>query len=247
MKSDQFIEDAMRNHSNALFRIACNMLNSEEAARDATQDAFIKLFQSDKEFTSDDHVRNWLIRVVRNGCIDRQRHAQTVVVELVDPTEPDAIERLMGDRAQLSRSAVEIDEDHFLWRHVASLSDAERQAVHLRYAEDLSPREIAELTGQTYAATCTRLFRACKKLRHMVETERKGKEDKHHETINEKTIRDLPQADPNADVRRRSAQRDASDHPDHEGRASPRRSRRGARCAGRRPDDEDGLACAEAS
>lgn len=109
MRSDQFIEDAMRAHSDALFRTACSMLNSEEEARDATQEAFIKLFKSETNFKDNDHVRCWLIRVVQNDCIDRQRRAKRVAIDLVDPTEPDAIERLIGDRALLSQSEVELD------------------------------------------------------------------------------------------------------------------------------------------
>ncbi|WP_304596963.1 RNA polymerase sigma factor [Adlercreutzia caecimuris] len=234
----------MRAHSDALFRTACSMLNSEEEARDATQEAFIKLFKSETNFKDNDHVRCWLIRVVQNDCIDRQRRAKRVAIDLVDPTEPDAIERLIGDRALLSQSEVELDEDHFLWRHVATLSEDDRRAVHLRYAEDLSLREIAQITGWSYGATGTRLCRACKKLRRLVEAELEQRKEEDREKIDKKTIRDVPQADPHADLRGRGPQRDDADHSGSEGRASPKRGRR-SRGSSRRPDGgEDGFACA---
>ena len=244
MRSDQFIEDAMRAHSDTLFRTACSMLNSEEEARDATQEAFIKLFKSETNFKDNDHVRCWLIRVVQNDCIDRQRRAKRVAIDLVDPTEPDAIERLIGDRALLSQSEVELDEDHFLWRHVATLSEDDRRAVHLRFAEDLSLREIAQITGWSYGATGTRLCRACQKLKRLVEAELEQRKEEDREKIDKKTIRDIPQADPHADLRRRGPQRDDADHSGSEGRASPKRGRR-SRGSSRRPDGgEDGFACA---
>ena len=55
MQSSQFVEEAMDQHGDTVFRLACSMLDDIEAARDVTQDTFVKLFQSDIVFEHDGH------------------------------------------------------------------------------------------------------------------------------------------------------------------------------------------------
>ena len=195
MQSSQFIEEAIDQHGDTVFRLACSMLDDIEAARDVTQDTFVKLFQSDIVFEHDGHLRGWLITVARNACHDVLRRERRVAVELIDPTQPDALERLMADRAQLSESAIALDKDDYLWHHVAQLPLAERTAVFLRYAEDIPVAEIAEICGKSRPYVRAQLSRARRKLRKMIEAERKQrKEEKQHEMAPREAIRDLSQA-----------------------------------------------------
>lgn len=51
-----------------VFRVAFSYLKSREDADDVTQDVFMKLYSVDTEFESEEHIRNWLIRVTINQC-----------------------------------------------------------------------------------------------------------------------------------------------------------------------------------
>lgn len=151
LKSSHFVEEAMNAYQDLVFRTACSMLNSLESARAVTQETFVKLYQSDKEFVDEKHLRNWLVAVTRNACRDVLRRRKNVAIELVDPTTPDALEKLMADKVQLSESSIPIDKDDYLWRHVAQLPVAQRTAVFLHYAEDLSIAEIADIMEKSPA------------------------------------------------------------------------------------------------
>jgi RNA polymerase sigma factor (sigma-70 family) len=53
-------------------------------------------------------------------------------------------------------------------RAVGALDDPSREALLMRYVEGLSPKEIAELTGESANAVSVRLNRAIKKVRTLL-------------------------------------------------------------------------------
>lgn len=249
MKSIHFVEEALSAYQDLVFRTACSMLNSLESARDITQETFIKLYQSDKEFADDRHLRNWLVTVARNACRDVLRRQKNVAIELVDPTTPDALEKLMADKTQLSESAIPVDKDDYLWRHVARLPIAQRTAVFLRYAEDFSIAEIADIMDKSPANIRAQLSRAKRSLRKMIEDERNlRKEDEQHEMARQKTIRDLPKTSLVTEAGRRDKGANPA-HRTHLGggtKAKPGTRSHHRRAIVPRPnDDEDGHPCAE--
>ncbi len=249
MKSSHFVEEAMNAYQDLVFRTACSMLNSLESARDITQETFVKLYQSDKEFADDRHLRNWLVTVTRNACRDALRRQKNVAIELVDPTAPDALEKLMADKAQLSESSIPIDKDDYLWRHVAQLPVAQRTAAFLHYAEDLSIAEIAGIMEKSPANIRAQLSRAKKSLRKMIDAERnQRKEDEQYEMARQKTIRDLSKASAVAEAGRRNERANPSGHTLLGGtRARPgmRSSHHQQTSISRPNDDEDDHPCAE--
>lgn len=248
MKSSHFVEEAMNAYQDLVFRTACSMLNSLESARDITQETFVKLYQSDKEFVDDKHLRNWLVTVTRNACRDVLRRQKNVAIELVDPTTPDALEKLMADKAQLSESSIPIDKDDYLWRHVAQLPVAQRTAVFLHYAEDLSIAEIADIMEKSPANIRAQLSRAKKSLWKTINAERKQrKEDEQHEMARQKTIRNLPKASAVAKAGRQDKGANPSGHT-HLGEARARPDMRSHHQQTSNPhlnDDEDSHPCAE--
>ena len=52
-----------RRYIDTVYRVAFNYIKSPADADDITQNVFLKLLQTPKPFESDDHVKNWLIRV----------------------------------------------------------------------------------------------------------------------------------------------------------------------------------------
>ncbi|MEY8460196.1 sigma-70 family RNA polymerase sigma factor [Eggerthellaceae bacterium 24-137] len=175
MSHREFVEQAMRDHGDAVFRLACSLLQSPEAAEDIVQDTFAKLCRTSRAFENDQHVRYWLLAVAGNASRDALRRQQTAPVTLVDPTAPEELEALAAQLTAQSdtspRTETGIDPDHFLWRHVAALPFSQRQVIHLRYVEELKPREIARVLGESSINVRQRLSRAHKRLRSMIESD----------------------------------------------------------------------------
>ena len=51
-----------------VYRVALNGCKNTYDADDVVQDTFLKLLKCRKPFDSDEHIRNWLIRVTINEC-----------------------------------------------------------------------------------------------------------------------------------------------------------------------------------
>ena len=53
-----------------LFRVACRITNSEEAAEDLCQEAFFRLHEKNMVFPNPEEAKYWLIRVVKNASLN---------------------------------------------------------------------------------------------------------------------------------------------------------------------------------
>ena len=67
MQAEQFTRVA-RTYMDTVYRVALNYLKSPDSADDITQEVFLRLLRSNTVFESDEHIRNWLIRVTINEC-----------------------------------------------------------------------------------------------------------------------------------------------------------------------------------
>ena len=56
----------VQRYIDTVFRIALNYTKNPADAEDITQNVFLKLYQQEQEFASDEHIRNWLLRVAVN-------------------------------------------------------------------------------------------------------------------------------------------------------------------------------------
>ena len=138
----------------SVFRLAYGMVRNREDAEDITQDAFVRLYQSDKRFNDDEHTKAWLIRVTINLCKDMvksawYRHRDEPVSDI--SSENDTISPLKNCIERLDAESVAV--------------------IYLFYYEGYSIREIAEIRRTTSAAVRTRLTRARKQLRKMLSEE----------------------------------------------------------------------------
>ncbi len=137
-----------------VFRLAYGILKNREDAEDIAQDAFARLYQSNKRFNDDDHVKAWLIRVTINLCKDMVKSAW---YRHRDEPVPD----ISVEDAEISPL-----------KNCIQRLDAESTAViYLFYYEGYSVNEIAALRRTTSAAVRTRLTRARKQLRTMLSEE----------------------------------------------------------------------------
>jgi RNA polymerase sigma-70 factor (ECF subfamily) len=134
-----------------VYRLALRILRDEEMARDAVQDAFLKVYASLGRFEGRSSFYTWLYRVVLNLCLDlRRRDRSSRHVEwaeehtpLSEGADPDSEEPMEGappsphhvlERAELrERMAAAIEE----------LPDAARRTLLLREVDGLSYEEIA--------------------------------------------------------------------------------------------------------
>ena len=147
----EFTEKVNR-YKNMVFRLAMNYLKNVQNAEDVTQDVFIKLYQNNREFHFKEHEKAWLIRVTINACKDVLKSAwMKKTVPIIDDI------------------VFKEKEDSDMYYAIHKLKPKYRTAIHLYYYEDYSVKEIAEIIEITETAVQTRLYRARKQLKKILE------------------------------------------------------------------------------
>ena len=63
LRSDAFIRQAMAAWGGSVWRLALAQTGSKEDAEDVYQDVFLRLAQNTTEFSGQEHLKAWLLRV----------------------------------------------------------------------------------------------------------------------------------------------------------------------------------------
>lgn len=146
-------------YQNAIYNLAYRMLGSPEEAEDAAQEIFVRVYRQLARYDAERRFSTWVLTIATNYCIDqlRRRRMQLVPLEQIVPW---ARSRETGPEGQsLDREAR--DEMQGLLRE---LPEKYRAVLILRYWQDLSCAEIAEILKLPEGTVKTQLHRARKAL-----------------------------------------------------------------------------------
>lgn len=141
---------------NTIYHVALSCTPSAADAEDAVQETMLRLWQTNTEFSSHDHIRYWLIRVCINVCRDLTRsfwHRRTVPLDA-------CAELRFPDPEQQS-----------LWDDLMTLPPKYKLPLYLYYYQGYSTEEISKMLGLTASAVRSRLTRARAKLKLQLEEE----------------------------------------------------------------------------
>jgi RNA polymerase sigma-70 factor (ECF subfamily) len=162
--ADAFVS-IVNEYSPSLYAHAMMRLGEPRAAEDAVQETFLRAYRAMPRFDGEFHLRAWLHRILTNVCFDegdrRRREVRTLdrMAAFVDPSVPPADEVVDLDRAFAQREVASA---------LASLPEAYREALELRYVEQLSFREVADVTGVSEENARARVHRGRAALRRLI-------------------------------------------------------------------------------
>lgn len=143
-------------HKHYALTIARRITLVPEDAEEVAHDAFIKAFESLKQFKNESKFTTWFYRIVVNMAISRVRKKKLDTQE-ISPGH----ERVAGD----SSNAFEIkDRMDMLHAALAQMSADDRMIITLYYLDELEMDEVAEISGFDKNNLKVKLHRARKRL-----------------------------------------------------------------------------------
>jgi RNA polymerase sigma-70 factor (ECF subfamily) len=148
-----------------IYRRIRSQVPSDAVAEDLTAHVFFKALSSVESFRGEGSFSSWIYKIARNSVLTwRERRDMAVHLdELPDEEDP----------APTPASLVLVREDQDLVRRtVAKLPPAQREAVTLRYLQELSIGEVAKLTKRTAGAVRILLHRGRLRLRRALDKEK---------------------------------------------------------------------------
>ncbi|MBT8071929.1 MAG: RNA polymerase sigma factor [Gammaproteobacteria bacterium] len=149
----------VKEYQDQAWTVARYILKDAQEAEDATQEAFVKLWKN-QDNIDPKRVRPWLMKVTRNGCLDRLRRRR-------DNVELDE-SHMAGDVAGPMQGATATEIGVWLKRAIGGLKEPYRSLVVLRDINQHSYEEVAVMLELNLAQVKTYLHRARKQLREQL-------------------------------------------------------------------------------
>lgn len=154
-------EQLVRLHERQVLRVAQRLLGHREDARDAAQEAFLRVFRFLSTYDERHEFAGWLYRIVVNACLDQRRRLRRQAILRPIEELPASVESRPGDQESLAERA---QARRLLERALVALTDRERQAVILRDIEGLGTDEVAHALGCSEVTVRSHLARGRLKL-----------------------------------------------------------------------------------
>lgn len=136
------------------YRLAYSILKNTDEALDAVQTAVCRALERQGSLRDTGAVRSWFYRILLNTCNDTFRQRARVV------PLPEDLELSAEDPEPV---------DDTLARQVEALPPEVGTVIKLRFYEELTLKEISQITGQNLSTVKSRLYAGLKKLRVQME------------------------------------------------------------------------------
>ena len=153
-KEKAFIENAVNNYYDEIYRFLVKRCEDEEKAKDISQETFVKFASSVAIYKERNKLRAYLYKIAINCSADyyRNLHSDLPLDEAIGVPA----ENILSPQTQLEQ----LETSEKVKNCLASLPQNYQDVLILRFYSDLKPREIAKVLNIPLATVKTRLYRA---------------------------------------------------------------------------------------
>lgn len=149
-----------------LFRYVRSITKESEAARDLTQDVFIRLWEVRDALSPERSLEAYLYRMARNRAYNHERGRRTRAEYEETVREESAAQPAPPEQPDVETAAQQLEDRFRTW--IADLTDRQREALILSRFENLSHDEIAEVMEISPRTVNNHIVRALKSLRERI-------------------------------------------------------------------------------
>jgi len=147
----------VEDHWGGVVRFLLAMTGNHHDTEELTQETFLRALRRIESFQPGTRIRNWLLRIAANTCMDRWRKQKPSRWAALADDPP-------GPANDPSRRLETLEEARLLQAAVERLSETTRAVFHLRAQESLPFRQIGEMLGLSEEAARWHMHQARSKL-----------------------------------------------------------------------------------
>ena len=159
-------------HYNAIFDYGCRFTVDRDMIKDCIQEVFCTLIQTRKHLSETDNVRLYLLTSLKRRIIRVLKNSNNPSHLL---TEEDYSFDLRWSE-NMNDQLLELDEEKrlLLSEAMQSLTERQKEAIHLRFNRGLGYEEISVLLNVNYQSSRALIHRAIEKLRAIIQIPNKN-------------------------------------------------------------------------
>lgn len=167
---NQAFDELLTRNESKLYDYILFVVGNSEIANDIFQDTFVKIIVNLQEgrYTNSGKFSYWMIRIAHNIIMDQYRMQKNE--NIVEPTHDNDLRNLSVQSVVQSNHEDEIIKTQVLKdvkRLMENLPTPQREVVYMRYYQNLSFKEIAEITGVSINTSLGRMRYAILNMRKM--------------------------------------------------------------------------------
>lgn len=147
-------------YKNKVFSLAYAIVSNREDAEEIAQDAFVKAFRGLSSFKERSSFSTWMYRIVVNTALNKKKLKKWIIVEETDQIIQDEPFGFDSLTAYLKSD----DQKKFIRMALNALHEQEKLCLTLFYLNELSVKEIREITGLSESNIKVLLLRGRKHL-----------------------------------------------------------------------------------
>jgi RNA polymerase sigma-70 factor (ECF subfamily) len=140
-----------------VYNLCYRMLGNAPEAEDAAQETFVRVYKHLTAYDAQQKLSSWVLAIASHHCIDRLRRRRITWLSLEDVLPA---RTQIHDTVRPEENAVEHESSAEVRDLMQELPPDYRLVITLRYWQDLSYIEIAQIVGSTESAVKSRLHRA---------------------------------------------------------------------------------------
>ena len=146
--------DNIKNLENGMYRLSYSILKNEEDAKDAVQEAIYNAYKNLEKLKDKRKFKSWIYKIVANTSFEILRNKKNYIDI---------------EQENIAAEKIDIDTNLTLWKAVEGLEQPYRTTITLFYYEDMSIKEISEITGSKVDAIKKQLSRGRDKIKEVID------------------------------------------------------------------------------
>jgi RNA polymerase sigma-70 factor, ECF subfamily len=152
-----------------LVRYLIYLLGRRDEVDDLVQETWVRVLERGRSYDGRSRFEPWLFAIARNLTIDHMRRRKTLSLDAGDDGEQDTTRSPASNDPSPFVLAARTEDAQRLAQSMQTLDFIYREALVLRFQEDLSLQEVATVVGAPVSTVASRIYRGLQTLRALLD------------------------------------------------------------------------------
>lgn len=169
-RDSELLDRLIEQFQHRLLRYLVYLTNNREVAEDLFQETWMRVLERGAQYNGKSRFDTWLFAIARHLVIDRSRKKTTLSLEaLTEPQDGSRAKEFAAEGPTAVDQVLSTESRRQIGLALSQLDVVQREVILLRFQEEMSLEEIAEVTQAPLSTVKSRLYRGLEALRPQLE------------------------------------------------------------------------------